>query len=142
MSTVLITSVFKANRLSLLTSECDRLEFTYGMLPNSATFSQKVGALSLVGNVCLIASLFYQRHKTQMEESEEMASWQAANQRDFSCYASSKRYFDQCRLELDDADSYDCISLAETLQNCRNNLAGLLPSLTPSMRSLPIGFRT
>ena len=108
----------------------------------NATIGSKIGGLALIGNVALIAGIFYRRNEFLAEEAAAREKWEAVRERNFRCYFASKRYFDQCRFVLDDSADDDCKVLASETSECKKELAAEIPLTAPAMQALPRAFRT
>ena len=109
---------------------------------SSTTFSQKLGAIGLVGNVGLIAGIFYKKHEYDMEETRARILWQRnLNDDDLSCYFAAQRYYEQCKFELDDSEIEDCLILSKELTACKEMVGKSIPQGAPSMQPLPRAFR-
>jgi hypothetical protein len=121
---------------------CDPLLCYLTKMWREATLGQKIGGLALFGNVTLMTSMLYQRHEFQTEEAAARSKWESSQDHNFRCFFAAKRYFDQCRLELDDSSVQDCKLLATELSDCKKELSTRLPDSTPAMRPLPMAFRT
>ena len=109
---------------------------------SGATLGQKVGGLAIFGNLALIASMLYQRQEYHTEEALARSKWEASRDQQFRCFFAAKRYYDQCRFEMDDSAVDDCKLLSSELADCRKELASKIPESTPAMRPLPMAFRT